>query len=86
MWFTYDAAGAPTWFVMPSGFWSDASTYQGRIYRASGSAWLGKTYDAGAFRTTEAGTFRFRFSGDAATFDYTIDGRSGTMPLSRQPF
>lgn len=86
VWFTYDAAGVPTWFVMPSGFWSDASTYQGRIYRAAGSAWLGKTYDAAAFRTTDVGTFRFRFSGDTATFDYTIDGRSGTMPLSRQPF
>ncbi|HET7729929.1 MAG TPA: hypothetical protein VFK48_07860 [Usitatibacter sp.] len=86
VWFTYDAAGAPTWFVMPSGSWSDASTYQGPIYRAAGSAWLGKPYDAGAFRTTDVGTFRFRFSGDTATFDYTIDGRSGTMPLSRQPF
>lgn len=86
VWFTYDAAGAPTWFVMPSGSWSDASTYQGRIYRAAGSPWLGKVYDAGAFRTTDVGTFRFRFSGDTATFDYTIDGRSGTMPLSRQPF
>lgn len=86
VWFTYDAAGAPTWFVMPSGSWSDASTYQGRIYRASGSPWLGKAYDARAFRTTDVGTFRFRFSGDTATFDYTIDGRSGTMALSRQPF
>lgn len=86
VWFTYDAAGAPTWFVMPSGFWSDASTYQGRVYRTAGSAWLGKAYDAGAFRTTDVGTFRFHFAGDTATFDYTIDGRSGTMPLSRQPF
>jgi len=86
VWFTYDADGAPTWFVMPSGSWSDASTYQGRIYRAAGSPWLGKAYDARAFRTTDVGTFRFRFGGDSATFDYTIDGRSGTMPLSRQPF
>jgi hypothetical protein len=86
VWFTYDADGAPTWFVMPSGFWIDAATYQGRIYRAAGSPWLGKTYDPRAFRTTDVGTFRFRFDGEGATFDYTIDGRSGTMPLSRQPF
>ena len=86
VWFTYDAGGAPTWFVMPTGSWSDASTYQGRIYRAAGSPWLGKAYDPRAFRTTDVGNFRFRFDGDGATFDYTIDGRSGTMPLSRQPF
>jgi hypothetical protein len=86
VWFTYDHEGAPTWFVMPSGHWSDAFTYQGRIHRASGSPWLGRAYDPRAFRTTDVGTFRFRFSGDAATFDYTIDGRSGTMALSRQPF
>jgi hypothetical protein len=86
VWFTYDANGAPTWFVMPSGFWRDPGTYEGRIYRASGPPWLGAAYDANAFKTTEAGTFRIRFAGDAATFEYTIDGRSGTMPLTRQPF
>ena len=86
VWFTYDATGAPTWFVMPSGFWRDPGTYEGRIYRASGPPWLGAAYDANAFKTTEAGTFRIRFAGDVATFEYTIDGRSGTMPLTRQPF
>jgi hypothetical protein len=86
VWFTYDQQGAPTWFVMPSGFWSDASTYEGRIFRASGAPWLGQAYDPRAFRTTDVGPFRLRFSGEGATFDYTIDGRSGTMALSRQPF
>jgi hypothetical protein len=101
LWFTYDAEGAPTWFVMPSGFWSDAQTWQGRIYRASGSRWLGAAYDPAAFRTTEAGTFRMRFDavgvGTAgatapgattatATFDYTIDGHGGTIAVSRLPF
>ncbi len=86
VWFTYGASGEPTWFVMPSGFWSDASTYEGRIYRASGVPWLGREYDARAFRTTDVGSFRLRFDGEAAQFEYTIDGRSGTMALSRQPF
>ena len=86
VWFTYDSAGAPTWFVMPSGFWRDASTYEGRLYRANGAAWLGVPYDARAFRTTDVGNYRIRFAGEQATFEYTIDGRSGTMALSRQPF
>jgi hypothetical protein len=32
------------------------------------------------------GTFRLRFSGDTGTFDYTVDGRSGSIPIQRQPF
>lgn len=86
VWFTYDASGAPTWLVMPSGAWADAATYEGRMYRASGSPWLGKAYDAGAFKVADVGWFRFRFAGDAATFEYQVDGKSGAMPLSRTPF
>jgi hypothetical protein len=86
VWFTYDAGGAPTWLVMPSGFWSDAQTYEGRIYRATGTTWLGRAYDRAAFKTIEVGTFRMGFAGDNATFDYLIEGKSGTMPLTRQPF
>lgn len=87
VWFTYDAAGRPTWFVMPSGFWSDARTYEGRLYRATGSPWLGTVYDRDLFRTTDAGTFRFRFaSPEAATFEYVIDRRGGTLELTRTPF
>ncbi|HYC35039.1 MAG TPA: Ig-like domain-containing protein [Usitatibacter sp.] len=86
VWFTYDSTGAPTWFVMSSGFWSDASTYEGRIHRTTGAHWLGTAYDPRVFRATDVGAFRMRFAGETATFDYTIGGRSGTMPLSRQPF
>lgn len=86
VWFTYDSAGAPTWFVMPNGVWRDVSTFEGRAYRASGAPWLGVPYDGRAFKTTDVGIFRIRFAGESATFEYTIEGRSGTMPLSRQPF
>jgi len=86
VWFTYDASGSPTWLVMPSGFWSDAQTWEGHIYRTTGSAWLGQPYDKTLLKSTDAGTFRLRFSGDAGTFDYTVDGQSGSIPISRQPF
>ena len=86
VWFTYDANGAPTWFVMPSGFWADAQTWQGRIYRATGSPWAGSAYDPSRLVTTEVGGFSLRFAGDSATMTYIIDGRSGTMALARQPF
>ncbi len=87
VWFTYDANGDATWFVMPSGFWSGTSTYSGRLYRTTGSPWLGARYDAGAFRSLDAGVFSIRFAADgSATLDYTIDGRGGSLALSRQPF
>ncbi len=86
VWFTYDAAGAPTWFVMPSGYWSDASTWEGHIYRTTGSPWVGRAYDANALQVIDVGAFRYRFGIEGATFDYIIDGKSGTMAITRQPF
>ena len=86
VWFTYDAAGAPTWFVMPAGRWATSDSYEGRLYRTTGSPWAGAQYDAGKLKSFDVGSFRFRFSGDTATFDYTIDGVPGTMPLVRQGF
>ena len=86
VWFTYDANGAPTWYVMPGGTWADADTYSGRIYRTTGSPWVGHAYDPGQLQVTDVGPFRLHFSGDTATFDYTVEGRSGTLSLSRQGF
>ena len=88
IWFTYDAAGKPTWFVMPEGEWVFQNDYRGKIYKPTGSPWLGVAYDPSRHRTTEAGTFRLRFGSDgaAATFDYTLEGHAGSIPLGRLPF
>ena len=86
VWFTYDASGAPTWFVMPTGYWSDTSTYEGHIYRTTGSPWVGRAYDASALQVFDVGAFRYRFGIEGASFDYIIDGKGATMALTRQPF
>jgi hypothetical protein len=87
VWFTYSEAGEPTWFVMPAGTWTASNTYEGRIYRTSSSRWLAMAYNTSAFRVTDVGSFRIRFTADStAAFDYTIDGRSGTLQLQRQEF
>jgi len=86
VWFTYDANGAPTWLVMPSGAWTDAQTYAGRIYRTSGSPFLGAAYDASALKTSDVGAFTLHFADGAARLDYVVDGQGGSMALSRQPF
>lgn len=87
VWFTYDANGAPTWFVMPGGDWADSSTFTGTIYRTSGSAWLGVPYDASRLQVGAVGTFRLRFDGTRhAIMEYSLEGRSGSLDLVRQPF
>lgn len=86
VWFTYDAAGSPTWYVMPGGEWTTPDVYEGRMYRAEGPAWIGRPYDVSRHRTIDVGTFRLRFTGGTATLDYTIDGRSGSVPLTRLAF
>jgi hypothetical protein len=86
VWFTYDAGGDPTWFVMPGGNWVDANVWAGTIFQTSGAPWLGRTYDPAQLRVNNAGSFRVTFNGNAATFSYTIGSQSGTLQLSKQPF
>ena len=85
VWFTYDADGRPTWFAMPSGSWTSATTFEGEIYRTSGPTW--PAFDVARLRIERAGTFTYRFrDAERATFSWTIGARSGSMPIERQPF
>jgi hypothetical protein len=86
VWLTYGDDGNPTWFVMPGGAWTGANEYSGQIYRTRSSAWLQTPYDATKLQVIPVGSYRLRFNGDTAAFDYSIDARSGTLSLSRQPF
>ena len=88
VWFTYDETGAPTWFVMPSGFWADDATWQGRLYRTRGPEWVGKAYDVTRFAIEDVGGFALRFDNDApaAAFTYAIGEKRGTIPLVRMEF
>jgi hypothetical protein len=71
---------------MPSGYWSDAQTWQGRIYRATSSPWLGQPYDKSLFKSVDVGSFTLRFAGASGSFDYVIDGHAGSAAIARQPF
>ena len=63
-----------------------SQTYEGRIYRTTGSPWVGREYQPAAFRVADVGSYRLRFSAGAATFEYSVDGRGGTLALQRQLF
>lgn len=87
VWYTYDEAGRTVWYVVPGGEWSAANVYRGAAYRTTGSPWLGAAYNPGAFNAQPVGTVSFTFNDlNNATMTYTIDGVSGSKPLSRQPF
>ena len=59
---------------------------EGRLYRTTGTPWSAAVYDPNQFHATDVGAIRYRFSGDSATFDYSIGERSGTLSLTRTPF
>jgi hypothetical protein len=86
LWFTYDANGRPTWFVMPNIQFVFRDNYGGSIYRPEGSAWLGVPYDVSRHRTVEVGRFSIQFQGEGATFGYSVDGKTGSIPITRIPF
>jgi hypothetical protein len=86
IWYTYDANGATTWYAMPGGTWTDASTYEGRLYRTTGSPWVGRDYDPAKLQVFDVGPYSIHFTGDAATLDYTVDGHTGSIALAREPF
>ncbi len=84
VWFTYDAAGSPTWYVAPAGSWKDGATWTGKAYRTTGAPWA--AYDAAALEVEAAGSLTLRFTGaDTAVLEYAIDGRTGTESVVRQP-
>jgi hypothetical protein len=90
VWFTYNDAGEPTWFVMPTGSWSGGELiggfkYSGGLYQTRGSPFA--NYDRSRFAITQSGTMTLTFTDDKhATLGYSIAGHSGVMPLVRQPF
>jgi len=95
VWYTYDAVGSPTWFVMPD---SSPCTVQagcvegggpgftGKAYSTRSSAWYGKTYDAAQFVATEVGTMSLQFGANASTLRTSINGHAQVQAIERQGF
>jgi hypothetical protein len=87
VWFTYDAEGLPTWFVMPGGAWTEVGAYAGSVYRTTGPSWTLQSFDASQVQVSPVGAFELRFaSTQKARMDVTIEGRSVSLDLVRQPY
>jgi hypothetical protein len=83
--YVYDDQGQPTWYLMPSGEWSDGfSLYRGPLFRPR-SASLDR-YDATQLQLgTSVGEMSLRFvDADRVELSYRISGISATKSLVRQ--
>ena len=86
VWYTYDATGKDTWFVVPAGAWT-GNSYAGDIYATTGSPWLGATYNPVSLVVTKVGAMTLNFSdANNATMTYSVNGVTQTKSIVRQPF
>jgi hypothetical protein len=80
--FTYDATGAPTWLVMSAGTLQPDGSYQGALFRGTGTAFNAVPWRAPTL--VPVGTMRLAFNGaDAGTLTYTFNGVTVVKGISR---
>jgi hypothetical protein len=81
-WFTYDETGAGMWLVMSANLVGTRAT--GDWYRTTGPA-LGTPFDPAKVVRTVVGTGTLTFGSlHDATLDWTVNGKSGSVVLTRQ--
>ena len=85
-WFSYDAQGHDTWFVLPGGSWSGAA-FTGDLYATTSSAWLGTDYSPAAFAPVKVGSMTLDFTDqDWATMTYSVRGVTQSKTIVRQSY
>ncbi|HEX6634535.1 MAG TPA: YncE family protein [Usitatibacter sp.] len=86
VWFTYDAAGAPTWFVASDLRRGAGDSYSGTLYRTSGPP-LGAAFDPARVSISPVGSAAITFADrDHGTFAWSADGKSGSKAITRQVY
>ena len=86
-WYTYEADGTRTWFVIPTGSWTNSMTYTGPLYTATGPAYSGAFFDPSQVTPRQVGNVTINFtSTSTGVFNYSVDGVSGSKLIQRQPY
>jgi lysyl endopeptidase len=92
VWYTYDASGRPTWFVIPGGTFSpDRRTFTGAVYQTRGPCYRNAAFDPSQVTITQVGSATLDFAppdlqAGWAKFSGTIGGTSWSKAITRQPF
>ena len=86
-WFTYDAQGNGLWLVMSDGASSSPNSYTGTLYQTTGPAFNATPFDGSKVARAPVGTATFTFTDEfTGSFSYTVNGVSGTKPITRQVY
>lgn len=96
-WFVYGTDRSPIWYVMSDGTWLTPTRYQGAIYRTTGPYFAdcdfapncARPFDPSLVARVQVGTGELSFLGTTASIggaSFTIDGRTITKIIERQPF
>lgn len=85
-WYTYDPTGKPAWLVMSS-CPVVGSSCTGDIYDVIGGTQLGVPWNGTSKVVTKVGTGTLTFvDNNTGTFNYLVNGASGTRQITRQVF
>lgn len=86
VWYTYELDGTRTWFVIPTGSWSNATTYAGPLYATAGPPYTAP-FNPDLVEARQVGSATLTFTdANNGRFDYSVDGMSGSKAITRQPF
>lgn len=91
-WYTYDANGAPKWYVasscnLPTGVTGSTGTCSGSLYEVSGPTFFGATFNPALVNVKTAGTLTVNFANaNSASMNYTANGQTRTVNIARQVF
>lgn len=86
VWYTYEADGTRTWYVMPSGSWTSSTSYSGPLYAVSGPAYT-QAFNPAMVDPRQVGNATLNFtSTNTGTFTFSVDGVTGTKQIQRQPY
>ena len=86
--FVYGADGKPTWYVMPSGQFTERNKFEGQLYRTTGP-YFGGAFNPAQVQVIAAGTAVLSFDQydlDKALLVFTIDGVTFNKSVRRQSF
>jgi len=88
-WFTYDVDRTPMWlsFTAPKTADTSTNTYAGTLYRTTGPSFASVPFDPTEVVATSVGTASVVFTdGNSGTFEYSVNGVTGSKPITRQVF
>ncbi len=92
VWYTYEASGKPTWFVVPGGtFTANRRIFTGDVYSTTGPCYSAPSFDAALVRVTRVGTATVDFAppdlpSGWARYSGTIGTTAWSKAITRQPF